>query len=149
MDEQVTPVGEFVSAETRDDKPSFNGEEHRTHTRLSLKQTKTEDLGMSCDGITVNLFKPSLLGFKRKVGIANVKDLSLGGLGFLCNRQLELGNELMMKVAGFDLRIKVVRAVPVNLRLNFYGSKWLAEPEDKVVELIGQVQAQMKNKQKS
>ena len=148
MDEQVTPAGEFIPAETRDDKSTYNGEDHRVHTRLSLKQATTEDLSMACDGITVNLYKPSFLGIKRKVGIANVKDLSIGGLGFLCNSQLELGNELTIRMAGFDLKMKVVRAVPVNSRLNFYGSKWLVESEDKIVELMNLVQLQMKQKQK-
>ncbi len=149
MDEQVTPVGEFIPAEPRDDKPAYNGEDHRIHTRLSLKQTKTEDLSMACDGVTVNLYKPGFLGLNRRAGIANVKDLSIGGLGFLCSSRLELGNALVIRIAGFDLSLKVVRAVPVNSRLSFYGSTWTAESEDRIIELMNRVQRQMKNKQKS
>ncbi|RYV00694.1 hypothetical protein SOPP22_17975 [Shewanella sp. OPT22] len=149
MDEQLTQIGEFIPAETRDDKSEFNGEEHRTHTRMSLKESKSEDLGMACDGITTNLFKRSRFGFKRKVGLASVKDMSIGGLGFLCNTPLELGDRLHIRVVNRDLKMKVVRAVPVNSRLNFYGTKWLEEPEDKIVELMNQVQIQMKNKHKS
>lgn len=145
----MTPIGEFVSAETREAKADYNGEEHRTHERTSLQQAKPENLSMACDGITINLFKRSLFGFKRKTGIASVKDISIGGLGFLCNSQLELGGELMVKIEGVDLNMQVVRSVPVNSRLNFYGCKWLAQPKDKIVELINRVQTQIKNKQKS
>ncbi len=149
MDDQITHFGEFIPAETREEESDFNGEDHRTHIRMSLKQTKTADLSMACDGMTINLYKRSRFGFKRKAGLASVKDMSFGGLGFLCNSQLELGSELMAKVVNTDLKMKIVRVVPVNSRLNFYGSKWLSEPEDKIVELLNQVQTQIKNKLKS
>ena len=149
MDKQIVTVGDFIPAEVHDDSPLIRSVDLRTHKRISLKQVSDEDLAMACDGITVTLYKNSRLGFKRRVGIASVKDLSLGGLGLLCNSEIELGSKLNIRLCDTDFKIRVVRSLFINKRLTFYGCKWESEPENKIVGLTSQVQQDFRKKQKN
>ena len=103
---------EFIPAEKKQELIE-TAHELRLHTRLSLRDNDDECLTLACDGVTVDLIKKSWWR-KHKLGVANIKDIGLGGLGLLTTVPLSSDQELHIEHLDSLLKIRVARSWPIN-----------------------------------
>jgi hypothetical protein len=101
----------------------------RDHRRLSLRTNRQIPLLLACDGVTIDLLKMGWMKLQ-PFATANVKDVSLGGIGFLTTEVLPLGSEVYVQYHGVSLRCEVRRQQKVQGRLSFYGACWLDKDEE-------------------
>lgn len=107
----------------------------RLHTRLSLRANEEECLTLACDGVTVDLIRKSWWR-KHKLGVANIKDIGLGGLGLLTTVPLSSDQEIHIEYLGAQLKIRVARSWPINSRLRFVGAMWVTQDENEIMAMI-------------
>ncbi|QLE87577.1 hypothetical protein FLM48_22360 [Shewanella sp. Scap07] len=117
-------------------------EDNRDHKRHSLRPRPNSDLTFACDGITTELFQRKWWG-KRRLGIANIKDISLGGIGFISSVKLQPNSQLKLVLQQQDMSIEIMRCLMVNNKLWFYGAKWLTPDDPVVVKFISNTHQQL------
>lgn len=131
---------EFVPAEKR---KSVGTEPRnlRHHERLSLRSSNDECLTLACDGVTVDLIKRSWWR-KRKIGVANIKDIGMGGIGLLSAVPLIADQVLHIEYKGYLQQIRIARSWPINSRLHFAGAKWVNQDENEIIQIINIIHPQ-------
>ncbi|WP_394202876.1 hypothetical protein [Shewanella waksmanii] len=110
-------------------------DDNRDHQRHSLRVRPNSDLALACDGVTTELYQRKWWG-KRRLGIANIKDISLGGIGFISSVQLQPNSKLKLAIEQKDMEIEIMRCLMINNKLWFYGAKWLIPDDPWVVKFI-------------
>ncbi|KPZ69401.1 MULTISPECIES: hypothetical protein [unclassified Shewanella] len=123
--EQVT---EFIEREQREETTAPVVTDNRDHIRHSLRESN-EELAQACDGISVKLHQ-KIWFITQELGIANIKDISLGGVGLITPLQLELNQSIWLEVEQSLFEFTIMRQYPINQRLNFIGGKWKSKPDD-------------------
>lgn len=130
MDKPIIAQGEFITA---DKQPNIEQAEHedREYVRFSLRQRELQDISFACDGITVSLIKCHYL-FNKKIGIANIKNIGLGGIGFISSSTLQPKQIVDISLDGERFQIQVMRLEKINRKLNFVGAKWTEKDEKRI-----------------
>ncbi|WP_298776342.1 hypothetical protein [uncultured Shewanella sp.] len=114
-------------------------QELRKHARLSLRNDDAaSDLALACDGVTVKLSKKSWWKTSQ-LGIANIKDFGLGGIGIVTSTPLEVGQEINVELNGLEMAVEIARTRPINSKLNFVGARWLSTDNKAIVAMISQI----------
>jgi hypothetical protein len=81
-------------------------------------------LAEQSSGITGVLKKPGVL-FDTHIGSAIIKDLSLGGIGFIAPRRYQVPKRVVVVVGRqYPLVCEIIHRRPVDRSLVFYGAKW-------------------------
>ncbi|MGI2258632.1 PilZ domain-containing protein [Shewanella sp. GXUN23E] len=93
----------------------------RAHPRISLRLSKDADLLLACDGVTVSLEHPQWWKPGR-IGVANIKDISRGGVGLISSSRLTAGQQLQLKMDDISLPVIITHGRNVQGPLNFYGA---------------------------
>ena len=137
MDEPLIQHGEFIPAtqEQTKAKPSIDSREHVRH---SLREDNNQSIVFACDGVTVSLFKPTWRSAK-SIGIANIKDIGLGGIGIISRCNLSLNQQISIAVDDELIPIIVMRVQSINDKLNFIGARWAIEDQHKTLSIINKV----------
>ena len=125
---------EFIPAEKKQEKPASH-HEHRQYLRINLRESSDECLTLACDGVTVELVADSWWR-KQRLGVANVKNIGLGGVGLLSATRLEIEQLVVMEFKGHRLKLEVARSWPVNNKLHFTGAKWVTQDENEIINMI-------------
>lgn len=125
---------EFIPAEKKQEKPESN-HEFRQYLRINLRESSDECLTLACDGVTVELFADNWWR-KQRLGVANIKNIGLGGIGLVSATQLEIGQSIVIEFQGHRLKLEVARNWPVNNRLHFSGAKWVTQDENEIINMI-------------
>ncbi|MPY25257.1 hypothetical protein FM037_00265 [Shewanella psychropiezotolerans] len=125
---------EFIPADKKQ-QPKESDSNLRLHTRLSLRANEEECLTLACDGVTVDLIRKSWWR-KHKLGVANIKDIGLGGLGLLTTVPLTSAQEIHIEYLGSQLKIRVARSWPINSRLHFVGATWVTQDENEIITML-------------
>ena len=113
-------------------------QELRKHARLSLRDDDAAtDLALACDGVTVKLSKKSWWKTSQ-LGIANIKDFGLGGIGIVTSTPLEVGQEINVELNGLEMAVEIARSRPINSKLNFVGARWLSKDYEAIVAMFSQ-----------
>ena len=101
----------------------------RRYPRYSLRVNDAGELLQACDGITVDLIHRPWwrLG---KIGIANIKDISRGGVGLISSTQLRLGQELIIRFDKLELPVTITHGRQIQGPLMFYGASYLDVDRD-------------------
>lgn len=130
MDKPIIAEGEFISA---DKQPSVEqiAHEDREHVRFSLRQREQQDISFACDGITVTLIESHYL-FNKKIGIANIKNVGLGGVGFISSSTLQPKQIIDIDLDGERFQIQIMRLEKINRKLNFVGARWTDKDEKRI-----------------
>ncbi|MCK6262246.1 PilZ domain-containing protein [Vibrio sp. ZSDE26] len=98
-----------------------------------------EPFGTQTSGLAVELKK--LGWFRRKLGRAVIKDISLGGAGVLISNKHKIpGKIVIVTPEGLELMADVVYQRPEGKSFTFLGLTWSDGNEDKILELISDVQ---------
>ncbi|WP_299010291.1 hypothetical protein [uncultured Shewanella sp.] len=114
-------------------------QELRKHARLSLRSDDAAaDLALACDGVTVKLSKKTWWKTSQ-LGIANIKDFGLGGIGIVTSTPLEVGQEINVELNGLEMAVEIARTRPINSKLNFVGARWLSKDNKAIVAMINQI----------
>ncbi len=75
-------------------------------------------------GIAAELWRPGVL-FDSLIGRIVIKDMSLGGVGFLAPRRFELPERVLVVLAEQEvLGCEILHRRPVSQELVFYGARW-------------------------
>lgn len=99
-------------------------------------QSKEIPLSYQSTGIPVRTYG-SLMGLKRPIGQGVIKDISLGGLGFL--GQPDLPKKVQLKLPnGEMIACEILHRFMVNKRLTFYGANWGKAEYQRVLPLLRQ-----------
>ncbi|GIU14669.1 MULTISPECIES: hypothetical protein [unclassified Shewanella] len=137
MDKSIIQHGEFIAADKAATETTSDIE-CRQHIRLSLRINADEDIMFACDGITVSLVDKS--GWiENPIGIANIKDIGLGGLGIITSTNLKLNQKTCISINNELVPITVMRIKKVNGKLNFIGAKWDIEDEQKTISVLNKI----------
>ncbi len=138
MNNPLTQHGEFIPAtqEQAKAKPSIDS---RQHSRHSLREDNDSNIVLACDGVTISLFKPTWRGAKA-IGIANIKDVGLGGVGMISRCKLTPNQQLSITVDDELIPIIVMRVQIINEKLNFIGAKWGIEDQESSLHIIKRIQ---------
>ncbi|MEC4725943.1 hypothetical protein HWQ46_10335 [Shewanella sp. D64] len=124
---------EFVSVNKRIE-VKVDHENNRQHIRISLRNRTDSNLALACDGKTVTLCRRGWWK-NQKLGIANIKDIGMGGIGLITSVPLKLNQTIEIQLQNLRLSIMITRSSPINNKLHFYGARWL-EADDKVLAMI-------------
>ncbi|WP_076413063.1 hypothetical protein [Shewanella sp. UCD-KL12] len=125
---------EFIPAEKKQANELPN-HEHRQYLRINLRETGDESLALACDGVTVELYADNWWR-KQRLGIANIKNIGLGGAGLLSATRLTVGRSIIIEFQGQRLKLEVARSWPVNNKLHFSGAKWVTQDENEIINMI-------------
>ena len=113
--------------------------ELRQHARLSLRDDDAAaDLALACDGVTVKLSKKSWWKISQ-IGIANIKDFGMGGIGLITSTPLEIGQEINIELNGQEMAVEIARSRPINSKLNFVGARWLSTDDKAILAMISRI----------
>lgn len=113
--------------------------ELRKHARLSLRDDDAAaDLALACDGVTVKLSQKNWWKTSQ-LGIANIKDFGLGGVGLITSTPLEIGQEINIELKGQEMAVEIARSRPINSKLNFVGARWLSTDDKAILSMISQI----------
>ncbi|MCC4834411.1 hypothetical protein LMH66_17325 [Shewanella sp. 10N.7] len=134
MTEEYKASAEFIAREPRTDSSEPIEVDNRDHIRLSLRDS-SEELSQACDGISVKLHKKGWF-LMEEIGIANIKDISLSGVGLITPATLKLNQVIWVEVKQSFFAFTIMRQYPVNQRLNFIGGKWKSSVQDKINKLL-------------
>ncbi|PWF61688.1 pilus assembly protein PilZ [Shewanella sp. BC20] len=115
----------------------------RTHPRLSLRYDKRVPLAFACDGLTVNLSTTRWLVFT-EVDTANIKDISIGGVGFLCSKSLPIGMKFYVELELHRILCEVTRVQLIKGHLTFIGARWINGNNSDVQSLIDAIKLRAK-----
>ncbi|NRD72024.1 hypothetical protein HQQ94_01945 [Shewanella sp. VB17] len=124
----------FARAERRK-KVKVEPQNNRQHIRVSLRKKTDDSLVLACDGITVTIYSNGWWRSK-KLGIANIKDIGIGGIGLLTSVHLKLDQKIRVQLQEQLISVKISRAWPINNKLNFYGACWLNVDEHEVIAML-------------
>ncbi|WP_299489549.1 pilus assembly protein PilZ [uncultured Shewanella sp.] len=114
-------------------------QELRKHARLSLRDDDAAaDLALACDGVTVKLSTKSWWKTSQ-LGIANIKDFGLGGIGIVTSTPLKVGQEINIELNGHEMAVEIARSRPINSKLNFVGARWLSTDNKAILSMINQI----------
>ncbi|MGS0682075.1 hypothetical protein ACVBIL_13015 [Shewanella sp. 125m-7] len=137
MDKSIVQHDEFIPAEKAaiEVTPKI---ESRQHYRLSLRRNAHADLMFACDGITVPLFDKH--GWiEKQIGIANIKDIGLGGIGLITRCNLKVDQKICLSINDKLVPITVMRIKRVNGKLSFIGAKWDIESEEDIIYILNKI----------
>lgn len=99
------------------------GPGRRTHPRLYFHDGETPLEIQSC-GVPAQIRIPGLL-FDELVGRAIVKDLSLGGVGFIASSRVVLPDRLLLLLGDCPpLYCQILHRRLVAPQLSFFGARW-------------------------
>ncbi|MBB1268405.1 PilZ domain-containing protein [Shewanella sp. SR44-3] len=98
----------------------------RKSQRINLRKNNEIPLQLACDGVTIELYKMGWLKLQL-LGSANVKDISLTGIGFLSSQVLAIDDEVVVQFQGIKLSCQICRHQKVQGKLAFYGANWLEQ----------------------
>ncbi|MBY6185894.1 PilZ domain-containing protein [Marinobacter hydrocarbonoclasticus] len=113
-------------------------ENRRAHARMSLRRDPEQPLVLACDGIPARLVK--LHWFRDKVlGLGSLKDVSVGGCGLISAAPIEMDSQVQLEVGELSLPCRVVRKVPVQGALHFYGLRWEAMEQTQLLALYSAI----------
>ncbi|MGS0727601.1 hypothetical protein ACVBKF_15520 [Shewanella sp. 0m-11] len=137
MDEPIVTVGEFIPAdkEVKIQKP---GKESRQYVRMSLRDNDQQDILFASDGVTVSLLKKGYL-LSKKLGIANIKNIGLGGAGLISRSNLKAKQTIYISIDGEDFPIQVMHVENISHKLNFIGAKWAQQDKQQIVYIINKI----------
>ncbi|MFT5787962.1 MAG: hypothetical protein ACI8SJ_000057 [Shewanella sp.] len=122
MDKPIINPGEFISTD-KSPTPQHNHANIRGHKRISLRQDEQQDIRFACDGVTLPLYED--YGWtKTKIGIANIKNIGLGGVGIISRCNLKPEQEVYLSLDGEYYSIKVMRIQNITYQLHFIGAMW-------------------------
>ncbi|GIU51139.1 MULTISPECIES: hypothetical protein [Shewanella] len=136
MTDEHKPI-EFIERARREESAEPITEDNRDHVRLSLRDSK-EELSQACDGISVKLHKKGWF-LMEEIGIANIKDMSLGGVGLITPLTLELKQEVWVEIQQSFFAFTIMRQYPINQKLNFIGGKWNSNYQKKINKLLVEI----------
>lgn len=139
MNDPLIQHGEFIPA-TQQEQQSTPSIDSRQHTRHSLREDTDKSIVLACDGVTVSLYQSTWHGNKA-IGIANIKDIGLGGVGFISRCKLKHEQQVSIAVDDELIPIVVMRVQVINDKLNFIGARWAIEDQDKSLKIIKRIQA--------
>lgn len=75
-------------------------------------------------GIAGQVRRPGVF-YDSLIGRIIVKDMSVGGIGFIAPRRYNLPKRVVVNVGnGYPLLCEILHCRPVNRALNFYGARW-------------------------
>lgn len=117
-----------------------NQDPRRAHPRISLRLSKDSDLLLACDGVTVSLQHPQWWKPGR-VGMANIKDISRGGVGLISSSRLGPGQHLRLKMDDISLPVVITHGRKITGPLNFYGASYLDVSDDLLLQAMKWVRA--------
>jgi len=138
VDDPLIQHGEFIPATQQPTKPEL-GIDSRQHTRHSLREDHDKKIELACDGVTVSLFKQTWRS-TRPIGIANIKDIGLGGVGMISRSKLSPNQQVSIAVDDELIPIIIMRVHSINEKLNFIGARWAIEDQHKTLIIIRKVQ---------
>lgn len=115
----------------------------RTHQRFSLRRNKRAPLAFACDGLTVNLSTTRWFVIT-PIGTANIKDISIGGVGILCNEPLSVGRRFYIELEQTRVLCEVTREHTIKGRLKFLGARWIYRDKAEVQNLIDAIRLRAK-----
>ncbi len=144
MDKPIIQHSEFIPAD-KSPKEKKETIESRQYVRLNLRLDTDEDLTFACDGITVPLIDNSSW-FEKLIGIANIKDIGLGGVGLITRCQLTIEQTLCLSINNQLIPITVMRIKGINGKLSFIGAKWAIEDEDQIISILNKIRKLSKSK---
>ncbi|ABV85383.1 hypothetical protein [Shewanella pealeana] len=137
MDKPIVQHSEFIPAD-KAAKEKTDSIESRQHIRLNLRLDADEDIMFACDGITVPLID-NHRWFEKLIGIANIKDIGLGGLGLITSCNLKVNQKICLSINNELVPITIMRIKKVNGKLNFIGAKWDIEDEQKIISVLNKI----------
>ncbi|WP_299809739.1 hypothetical protein [uncultured Shewanella sp.] len=137
MDEPIVTLGEFIPAdkEVKIQKP---GKENRQYLRVSLRNNDQQDILSACDGVTVSLVKKQCW-LSRKIGIANIKNVGLGGVGLISRCNLQAKQTIYLSLEGEHFPIRVMHIENISHKLNFIGAKWALQDEEQILYITNKI----------
>lgn len=143
MDKPIILQGELIPADKpkKDTTPSI---ESRRHVRLSLRLDAQEDIAFACDGLTVPLIDKNHW-IKNYIGLANIKDIGLGGVGLITRCSLQVNQKIYISIDNEYAPITVMRVERVNGKLSFIGAKWDIESEEKIIPILNKINQMSKS----
>jgi hypothetical protein len=115
----------------------------RTHQRLSLRHDKRVPLAFACDGLTVNLSTTRWF-ILTPLGTANIKDISIGGVGILCSEPLSIGMKFYIELDQYRILCEVTREHSIKGHLKFLGARWINGNDTEVQNLIDAIKLRAK-----
>ncbi|GIU37842.1 hypothetical protein L2719_17265 [Shewanella schlegeliana] len=130
MDDPIIIQAEFIPAD-KQPKTQKEQEEGRQHTRFSLRESNHQDIRFACDGVTVSLVKKYCL-MSKNIGIANIKDIGLGGVGLISRCNLQPKQTIFICLGEEYFQIQVMRVAKINHKLNFIGARWTERDERQI-----------------
>ncbi|WP_144212006.1 hypothetical protein [Shewanella donghaensis] len=137
MTDESNDIAVFISRENRAEAELTVSVNNRVHSRLNLRDSQQE-LAIACDGISVKLHQKNWL-LMQELGIANIKDISLSGLGLITPLSLELNSILWIEIQQQFFEFKIMRMYSINQRLNFIGGKWELGHQPKLIKLLAEI----------
>lgn len=137
MNDPIIQHGEFIPA-TQQEQQSTPNIDSRQHTRHSLREDTGKSIVFACDGVTVSLYK-STWRSNKTIGIANIKDIGLGGIGFISRCKLKPKQQVSIAVDDELIPIIIMRVHSINEKLNFIGARWAIEDQQKSLSIIRKV----------
>ncbi|MCL1050866.1 hypothetical protein L2755_14705 [Shewanella abyssi] len=139
MDKPIVNPGEFIPAD-KASIPQHSHADSREHIRVSLRQDEQQDIQLACDGVTLSLYD-DYCWVKIKIGIANIKNIGLGGVGIISISKLTLNQKLYLKFDGTYYAIKVMRIQNISNKLLFIGAMWIEEDENQRAMITNKILA--------
>ncbi|ABE56905.1 type IV pilus assembly PilZ [Shewanella denitrificans OS217] len=101
----------------------------RQSQRINLRKNNEIPLNLACDGVSISLLRMGWLTLQ-PLGSANVKDISLTGIGFLSSQALAINDEVIVQFQGIKLSCQICRHQKVQGKLAFYGANWLEQGQE-------------------
>ena len=115
----------------------------RTHQRFSLRHNKRSPLALACDGLTVNLSTTRWFIFT-SFGTANIKDVSISGVGILSNEALSIGMTFYIELDDIRVLCEVTREQPVKGLLKFLVARWISDNNIDIQRLVDAIKLRAK-----
>ncbi|GIU48804.1 hypothetical protein TUM4438_31030 [Shewanella sairae] len=137
MDKTIILQEEFIPADKPKKETKINIE-CRRHIRLSLRLDADEDIVFACDGLTVPLIDKNHW-IKNYIGLANIKDIGLGGVGFITRCSLRINQKIYITIDNEHAPITIMRVERINGKLSFIGAKWDIESEEKIIPILNKI----------
>ncbi len=129
---------EFASVD-KQKKIKLDHQDNRQHARISLRKKMGENLALACDGITVTLYRKTWWS-RKKLGIANIKDIGIGGIGLITSVPLKLEQVIEIQLQDQLLSAEISRTGSINNKLHFFGARWLAADDNEIISMINKIQ---------